>query len=90
MTDKTTPDSAAAPTKKVSFRKRYDQLERRRLMLIDRLNKLGDHGHRHPASRKALTLLNQTFRKADIVQRVAILEAANWVIGLIEMGSKII
>jgi hypothetical protein len=77
-------------TSKISFRKRYDELERRRTALIERLHRLGEHGKNHPSSRKALTLLNQTFRKASIVQRVAILQAADWLIGLIEAGSRIL
>lgn len=83
-------DTDAKPASKMSFRKRYDELERRRAALIERLNRLGEHGRKHPSSRKAMTLLNQTFRKASIVQRVAILQAADWLIGLIEVGSRIL
>jgi hypothetical protein len=73
-----------------NFGKRYDALERRRTALIARLDNLGAFARAHPSSRKALILLNQKFRKADIVQRVALLQAADWLIGLIEFGSTIV
>lgn len=76
--------------KPASFRQRYDDLERRRRLLIARLDAMGQHGRAHPAFRKALTLLNRSFRKADIVQRAAVLQAADWLISLIEFGSTIV
>jgi hypothetical protein len=79
-----------APLKKASFRQRYDELERRRVALIARLEDLGEFGRAHPSSRKVLTLLNQTFRKSDIAQRLALLQAADWLIGLIEFGSRVV
>jgi hypothetical protein len=75
--------------KPASFRQRYDDLERRRRLLIARLDAMGQHGRAHPAFRKALTLLNRSFRKADIVQRAAVLQAAG-LISLIEFGSTIV
>lgn len=79
------PSAAAAP-EKISFRKRYDELEHRRVALVGRLNKLGEHGRGHPSFRKAMTLLTRTFRDAKLVQRAAILQAAEWLISLIESG----
>lgn len=76
--------------KPASFRQRYDDFERRRRLLIARLDAMGQHGRAHPAFRKALTLLNRSFRKADIVQRAAVLQAADWLISLIEFGSTIV
>lgn len=91
MTDNdTTNNPSAAPVRKASFRQRYDDVERQRLALIDRLNKLGDHGRTHPSFRKAMTLLTRTFRDAKLVQRAAILQAADWLIRLIEIGSGIL
>lgn len=68
------------------FRKRYDNLEKQRQQLLARLNSLGELGRAHPSFRKAQILLNRTFRNANIVQRGAILQAANWLIGLIEVS----
>ena len=78
---------AAGDLSRMSFRQRYDELERQRSVAIERLNRLGAPGRAHPSFRKAMRLLNQTFRKSSIVQRVAILQAANWLINLIELGS---
>ena len=41
----------------------------------------------HPALRRARTLLNTTFRKASLVQRAAILEAADWLITIIDRAT---
>jgi hypothetical protein len=84
---KNPPDASA---RKASFRQRYDEVERRRLALIDRMNKLGDHGRSHPSFRKAMTLLTRTFRDAKLVQRAAILQAAEWLISLIEIGAPFV
>ena len=75
---------------KLTFRQRYDALERDRLTLIERLKQTGEAGRRHPSARKATTLLNRTFRNASIVQRVAILQAADWLISVIEIGSPML
>lgn len=82
--------AAKADSGRASFRKRYDELERRRHMLIARLEGLGEHGRAHPAFCKARTLLNRSFRRANIVQRAAVLQAADWLISLIEFGSTIV
>jgi len=52
--------------------------------MMARLNALGASAHRHPAYKCAVTLLNATFRKAKLGQRFAVLEAATWVIELLE------
>jgi hypothetical protein len=85
--ENTTQTSAAASTKKAGFRQRYNNTERQRLLLLDRLNRLGHHGRAHPSFRRAMTLLTRTFRSAKLVQRAAILQAADWLIGLIEIGT---
>ena len=67
-----------------SFRSRYDALERRRDELTARLSALVEKAGPHPAVARARTLLNSTFRKADLVQRAAVLEAADWLIRLLD------
>jgi hypothetical protein len=68
----------------VGFRERYDQLEAHRAALVARLTALGEAGQRHPGYKRALTLLNDTFRKAKLAQRLAILQAASWLIDVLE------
>jgi hypothetical protein len=38
----------------------------------------------HPAYGRALTLLNQTLRKAKLAQRMAVLQSAEWLISVLE------
>ena len=71
-------------TRASSFRARYDALEQRRDELMARLAALGEKTGPHPAQGRARTLLNATFRKASLVQRAAILEAADWLITLLD------
>ena len=71
-------------TRASNFRARYDALERRRDELIARLAALGEKAGPHPALGRARTLLNATFRKASLVQRTAVLEAADWLITLLD------
>jgi hypothetical protein len=65
------------------FRKRYDELEARRVHLLERLEKLGDAGRKHSGFNSALSLLNVQFRRAKLVQRAAVLQSA-WMIDLLE------
>lgn len=67
-----------------SFRARYDALEQRRNALLARLDAHGERGRANPGHEKARTLLNRSFRKASLVQRAAILEAADWLIAIID------
>ncbi len=68
-----------------TFRQRYDQLESRREALVARLRKLGEGAtHQHPGYKRALKLLNDTFRKSKLAQRLAVLEAAAWLIDILE------
>jgi len=73
-----------------SFRSRYDALERRRDELVTRLRALGEKAGPHPAVGRARTLLNSTFRKADLVQRAAVLEAADWLIRLLDRSTMVL
>ena len=76
-------------TQTQNFRQRYDALEQRREELIARLAALGANAHANPAHGRARTLLNQTFRKASLVQRAAVLEAADWLITVLDKASML-
>lgn len=76
------PKSPPAPRK--SFRKRYDELETRRAELIARLSTLGNGARQHPAYNRSLKLLNDSFRKERLPQRLAVLEAAAWLVTVLE------
>ena len=67
-----------------SFRNRYEAAERRRRQMLERLTNLPEPARSHPGYRRALTLLNESFRKGRVVQRVAILQAAEWLIDVLE------
>jgi cytochrome P450 len=81
MPNRQTPGSAA---RSPSFRSRYDTLEVRRAELMARLAALGENAAAHPAHRRVRTLLNTTFRKSSLVQRAAILQAADWLITVLD------
>lgn len=66
------------------FRQRYDEIESRREELIARLNSLDDGARAHPGFKRALKLLNETFRKSKLAQRLAVLQAAAWLIDILE------
>jgi hypothetical protein len=73
-----------AQPSRASFRQRYDDLEVRRDELVARVRALGETAARHPGHKRALTLLNETFRKSKLTQRLAVLQAAAWLIGILE------
>jgi hypothetical protein len=73
---------SAAP--KQSFRRRFENLEARREQLLARLASIGDSAKQHPGHRRALSLLNASFRRASVAQRVAVLQAAEWLIQVLE------
>lgn len=72
-----------------SFRTRYDMLEREREALLQRLELHQVLLEDNPAARRAQTLLNTTFRRVSLSQRASVLQAAAWLIQIIEMSSKI-
>jgi hypothetical protein len=78
------------PSTRSSFRARYDNLETRREQLLARLRLLGDIAKPHPGYRRAFTLLNYTFRKSKLPQRLAVLQAAAWLIDLLEHFAPIV
>lgn len=67
-----------------NFQKRYEELEGRRAELGARLDSLSESARRHPSYKCALRLLNYTFRKEKLAQRAAVLQAATWVIDVLE------
>jgi len=69
---------------KGGFKQRYDGAEQHRAAVLQRLAGLNHAARAHPAYRRALTLLNQTFRKASVAQRLATLQAAEWLINVLE------
>ena len=69
---------------RTGFRKRYDEIEAHRAALVARLTSLGEAGQRHPGYNRAYTLLNATFRRSKLAQRLAVLEAAAWLIDVLE------
>ena len=73
-----------------SFRARYDDLEKRRDELLARLARVSEKATPHPAFRRARTLLNTQFRKASLVQRAAVLEAADWLITMIDRAQMML
>jgi hypothetical protein len=84
----TTAVEPAAPAR-ANFRRRYDELEARRAALVARLGALDDASRRHPGYRRALRLLNETFRKEKLAQRLAVLQAATWLIDVLEKVNSI-
>lgn len=66
------------------FRQRYADIEKRRIELIDRLRRLSAGAQAHPGHKRALTLLNDTFRRSKLAQRLAVLQAAAWLIDILE------
>ena len=79
----TTRANGSPPARK-TFRQRYDDLEARRDDLVVRLRRLGGTAQNHPSYKRALKLLNDTFRKSKLAQRLAVLQAAAWLIDILE------
>lgn len=69
---------------RLDFRRRYDEVEARREELVTRLTALSEASRRHPGYRRAMRLLNETFRKERLTQRLAVLHAAAWLIDVLE------
>jgi hypothetical protein len=76
--------TASAPRTGAGFRKRYDELERQRQVLVDRLTLIGKTGRRHPACGRVSKLLNETYRHAPLARRLGVLQAASWLLAVIE------
>jgi hypothetical protein len=78
------PRRPASPAPRRSFRHRYEDLEAQREQLMQRLRTLGEFAKPHPGYKRALKLLNDTFRKSRLAQRLAVLQAASWLIDVLE------
>ncbi len=78
------------PALRGNFRNRYDDLENRRDQLVARLRTLGEIAKPHPGYKRALTLLNDTFRKSRVAQRLAVLQAAAWLIDVLEQVTTLL
>ena len=76
--------ASGKPAARATFRQRYNELEARRTTLIARLGTLGETSREHPGYRRAMRLLNETFRKEKVAQRLAVLQAATWLIDVLE------
>jgi len=81
---KLSPSGASVPVARENFRQRYDEIEKRRDALLARLNRLSAVAQAHPGHKRALKLLNESFRKAKLAQRIAVLQAASWLIEVLE------
>lgn len=84
MPNRNSSSNSLAAAVRGDFRQRYDEVESRRGELIERLNNLGDGARAHPGYKRALKLLNETFRKSKLAQRLAVLQAAAWLIDILE------
>jgi hypothetical protein len=81
------PATSPRPGKRAarpSFRQRYDDLESRRAELSDRLHVLDEAAQTHPAYKRAQKLLNEIYRREKLPQRLAVLQAAGWLIDILE------
>ena len=78
------PPSKASPPARGNFRRRYEELEVQRAELVARLHTLSEAARPHPGYKRALILLNDTFRKSKLAQRLAVLQAATWLIDVLE------
>jgi hypothetical protein len=67
-----------------NFRQRYDDLEARRADLVARVHRLSEAAKLHPGYKRVLKLLNDTYRREKLAHRLAILQAAAWLISLLE------
>jgi hypothetical protein len=84
------PPSDQSPTRsRIGFRERYDEIEAYRAVLVARLTSLGEAAQRHPGYKRAFTLLNATFRRSKLAQRLAVLQAAAWLIDILEKLTSI-
>jgi hypothetical protein len=86
MRNRRPSDLPAKPQRpaRANFHQRYDQLEMRRAALVSRLAALGETAPRHPAYKGVLKLLNDTFRRTRLPKRLAVLQAAAWMIDVLE------
>ena len=77
-------EPGAPRRKRQSFRRQYDELETYRAELCARLRRVGDAAQQHPGHKGAMKLLNTIYRKEKLAQRLAVLQAAAWLIDVLE------
>ena len=80
----TTSPAPAKRAARPTFRQRYDELEGRRAELSARLHLLGEAAQAHPAYKRAQKLLSDIYRREKLPQRLAVLQAAGWLIDILE------
>lgn len=80
----TSAGDTTGPAERENFRQRYDDVEKRREALLARLTRLESGAQAHPGHKRALKLLNETFRGAKLAQRLAVLQSAAWLIDVLE------
>ena len=85
-----TASNSVTPTVREHARQRYDKLEAGRTELIGRLRSLDEKARGHPSYNRAQKLLNETFRKSKLTQRLAVLQAASWMIDVLEQVTMIL
>jgi hypothetical protein len=66
------------------FHRRYDDAEALRNQLIKRLAALGEPARQHLGFKHVKKLLNDSFRGASVGQRSSVLQAAAWLIQVLE------
>ena len=78
------PRAKASKSARKSFNHRYTAMEARRIVLATRLAALGEGAKHYPAYKTAVALLHKTFRKEPLARRAPILQAAAWLIDVLE------
>jgi hypothetical protein len=53
-------------------------------VLVARLAELRGRAGAHPACNQAMKLLNETYRKSSLAQRIGVLQAASFMLDIIE------
>jgi hypothetical protein len=64
---------------------RHDRLEAQREALLQRLERLDGVARNSPGYRSSMTLLNSKYRKATLAARLGILQAAAFMIEVLEL-----
>jgi hypothetical protein len=71
-------------TKPWTSARRPASLEKSRQELLQRLNHLGPEAKSTPGYKSAMTLLNRTFRASSLSARIGVLQAAGFMIEVLE------
>jgi hypothetical protein len=76
--------AAAKPARATRAKRSLDQLEADREALLRRLSHLNSGAKRLPGYRTARVLLNAQFRRANLATRLALLQAAQFMVEVLE------